>query len=115
GLMDGIKLSERLHKTVEAYSGWEVQTGALPDLSELIGEQQRLKRNNIHPTFSSAFFVRMLFSCLVDADFIETERFYAHTRGEPPPARGGYLTPNHLDAIRNFLARYRCPDTPVDI
>lgn len=27
--------------------------------------------------FTCAFFTRMLFSCLVDADFLETERFYA--------------------------------------
>ena len=33
----------------------------------------------------------MLFSCLVDADFLETERFYAKARNEPIE-RGGHLS-----------------------
>jgi hypothetical protein len=32
--------------------------------------------------FSRAFLIRMLFSCLVDADFLETERFYAKAKSE---------------------------------
>ena len=32
--------------------------------------------------FALSFFIRMLFSCLVDADFIATERFYARANGE---------------------------------
>jgi CRISPR-associated endonuclease/helicase Cas3 len=33
--------------------------------------------------FSCAFFTRMLFSALVDADFIATERFYSDAEGDP--------------------------------
>ncbi len=49
--------------------------------------------------FQTAFLVRMLFSCLVDADFLDTERFYLELeskqqqRGEYPP----------LEALRNSL------------
>ena len=40
-----------------------------------------------HDTFGWAFFTRMLFSALVDADFLETERWFAEATGEPA-ARG---------------------------
>ncbi len=33
--------------------------------------------------FALSFLIRMLFSCLCDADFVATERFYARARGEP--------------------------------
>lgn len=56
----------------------------------------------------------MLFSCLVDADFLETEAFYARSRGEEPPQRGGALTPEHIEHVRDFVARHRRDDTPVN-
>jgi len=37
--------------------------------------------------FRLAFLVRMLFSCLVDADFLDTEAFYAHVEGSDSPRR----------------------------
>jgi len=46
--------------------------------------------------FEIQFFTRMLFSALVDADFIETERFYT-----PDAPRG---THTDLDALRSALA-----------
>lgn len=115
GLMDGIKLNERLVKTVEDYSGWPAEAGSLPDLAALANEQHRIRGNGIHPTFSGAFFVRMLFSCLVDADFIATERFYDRAHGKAPRARGGVLRQEHLDTIRSFLASHRREDTPVNV
>lgn len=38
--------------------------------------------------FQLAFLIRMLFSCLVDADYLATEDFYVHAERRPPPARG---------------------------
>lgn len=46
--------------------------------------------------FAPQFYTRMLFSCLVDADFLDTERFM---RGEQP--RGG------CDSIEQLLAKLR--------
>lgn len=40
--------------------------------------------------FQLAFMARMLFSCLVDADFIETEAFYARVEEGQAPERGGH-------------------------
>ena len=42
--------------------------------------------------FTAAFWVRMLFSCLVDADYLDTEAFM---RGSPPP-RGSDVTMEQL-------------------
>ncbi|MGR6981890.1 CRISPR-associated helicase Cas3' [Testudinibacter sp. P27/CKL/0425] len=42
-----------------------------------------LQRDKYHPLFSYAFFTRMLYSCLVDADFLDTEAFYANLENKP--------------------------------
>lgn len=39
--------------------------------------------------FQLAFFVRMLFSCLVDADYLDTEQWFADVEGAAAPSRGG--------------------------
>lgn len=39
------------------------------------------KERNARGSFQFAFLTRMLFSCLVDADFIDTERFYQRIEG----------------------------------
>lgn len=39
--------------------------------------------------FQYAFLIRMIFSCLVDADFIDTDKFYKNLEGKPL-LRGGY-------------------------
>jgi len=39
------------------------------------------KERKARGPFQLAFLTRMLFSCLVDADFIDTERFYKHIEG----------------------------------
>jgi CRISPR-associated endonuclease/helicase Cas3 len=50
--------------------------------------------------FQLAFLARMLFSCLVDADFIETEAFYTRADHGKPPARGGR---SNLNVLRGAL------------
>ncbi len=112
GLMDSEDLSDRLVKPLEAYDGWCDHVGELPSAEELSGI--RLAQNGIDRAFSLAFLARMTFSCLVDADFLETERFYRIAAGEDPPSRGGTVQHHHLEAVRAHMARCRRDDTEVN-
>ena len=114
GLMDGQQLMERRDKRVEDYSGWRHAVAELPEPQAVKDGLPRLRNNVIEPSFTTSFLVRMLFSALVDADFVETERFYAHSRDEEPPLRGGVITPEHRDAVRAYMASRRRSDTPVN-
>lgn len=115
GLMDGTDLSARRDKLVEDYAGWQDQVGALPAKHAVASiPLGRKGANAIDPDFTLSFLARMAFSCLVDADFLETERFYAHSRGEDAPRRGGTITQSHLDAVRAHMARCRRDDTKVN-
>lgn len=75
GLADYPDLKRRQEKSdLPSYVGWREHAGALPGAAELQGPPG--VRPNAHAGFSHAFLTRMLFSCLVDADFLATERFY---------------------------------------
>jgi CRISPR-associated endonuclease/helicase Cas3 len=49
-----------------------------------------LKAHPQRAQFQQAFFCRMLFSCLVDADFIDTENFYLGLKGDTSARIGAY-------------------------
>lgn len=55
--------------------------------------------------FQLAFLTRMLFSCLVDADFLDTERFYNRAEGRPDTRHADTFYPT-LDELRAQLDRY---------
>ncbi|HWK36950.1 CRISPR-associated endonuclease Cas3'' [Sphingomonas sp.] len=119
GLMDGTggesgNLDARLAKTVDGCDGWGEHVAGLPTPQELTEATAAPRPNAIDPAFSASFLVRMAFSCLVDADCQETEAFYAGSRGEAPPARGGVLEPRHHEIVRAHMARHRRDDTPVN-
>ncbi|WP_246285382.1 CRISPR-associated endonuclease Cas3'' [Nguyenibacter vanlangensis] len=123
GLMDGAghggknrTLKERLDSGVydiEPIGDWQSVCPTLPSPQDLRALRPPAA-NPDYPGFTVAFFTRMLFSCLTDADFIATERFYATAAQEPPPARGGTLRPAHLDAIRGHMRTRRRDDTPLN-
>ena len=66
-----------------------------------------LKADAHHPFFSYAFFTRMLYSCLVDADYLDTEAFYLNLENKAVE-RGSYPDLNALQHNFNqFINDFR--------
>ena len=66
-----------------------------------------LKADAHHPFFSYAFFTRMLYSCLVDADYLDTEAFYSNLENKVAE-RSGYPDLNVLQHNFNqFINEFR--------
>jgi len=77
GLADADELDARLERRIPAANGWHLHISA-PDFTKLTSTRSfRSSSSAQEDAFSHAFIVRMIFSCLVDADFLATERFYA--------------------------------------
>ncbi len=104
GLPDPDGLARRLRADLPDYRGWERHAGPLP-LSAALRPEPKLRQAATSLStnaFRSAFMVRMLFSCLVDADFIATETFMRQSE----VARGGRLGLAVLrDALEAHLRR----------
>lgn len=112
--LQGSALPQRLTKTIEDYSGWEAHVEGLPSMADIVKGLRLPDPNAIGQGFEKAFFIRMLFSALVDADRLETEIFCTKAAGDALPMRGGEISASHLDAIRRFMAKHRRNDTPVN-
>lgn len=84
---------------------------SLPDTLPFPGMRVHSKERG---NFQLAFLVRMLFSCLVDADYVDTEAFY--DRVENQPSYRGTPAPS-LEAMREqldlYLSRFQA-DTAVN-
>jgi CRISPR-associated endonuclease/helicase Cas3 len=94
-------LSHRVEtKQIEPYTGWESHAGTLPERSA-IRMPAPLNAKSQHPGFERAFFIRMLFSALVDADFLATEHFYALAKPDGEQVSRGFV--NNLETLRDRL------------
>ncbi len=119
GLLDGRSedacLEKRLKKDVEA---WAEAAGRLPtaDLEESLPSILRgaLAIPNRRAAFTAAFFARMLFSCLVDADFLDTERFMAPERHAERIAWPGDVLLQMCDCLDRHLGGFGTPQTHVN-
>lgn len=84
-LADEASLAARLAKEdIPGYQAYQKELCEWPDLG---GYRLPLKPVAGQNGFSIAFFIRMLYSCLVDADFLDTERYCAPERNS---RRGEY-------------------------
>jgi CRISPR-associated endonuclease/helicase Cas3 len=112
---DAATLDARLAKAVPNYDGWEAQTRGL---SERLKARLPFKpARKSDPSYSLAFLCRMLFSCLVDADFLATERFYAKAAGESIQ-RGGheplYVLQARMNEYMTCLVKMKSEPGPID-
>lgn len=101
-------LSGRLKRKLPDYSAYRDEL----DLSEIrIPKTLPFRPNRNAPGFSLAFFTRIIYSLLVDADFQETESFM--NKGKKP--RGGYAGIDTLcDQFNLFIEKYFHPKTDID-
>lgn len=93
----------RLKKSTEPYGSWkdEVSVPPLPSVSK--GQSGDL--------LSLSFYTRMLYSCLVDADYIDTETFMNNTSAP----RGGYDSmPALLERLQQHIAPWWNPSNELN-
>lgn len=97
--VDEASLSARLNKDVPAYGAYKQEIGSL--LPSIPSTRLPMKPNVQAPGFSLQFYVRMLFSCLVDADYLDTE---SAVNPEKSRVRGKYRTLSELKhRLEQFL------------
>ncbi len=95
-------LSGRVKRTVEPYDHWQ------EDIS-LPKEQQRplaIPSDSV----STAFYIRMLFSCLVDADYLDTEAFMNGAVRTNPYA----TMPELYRRLEQYIARWQSPESVLN-
>lgn len=114
GLADPDEIERRLASDLPDYRGWEAHAGPLPGLAAL--KPTRVSPAPVYPwidaTFSRSFLARMLFSCLVDADFIATETFV----NQAPLSHGGITDLATLrDRLRTHMTRLRDDADPTEL
>lgn len=91
----------RMKRQIEPYTGWEKEV-PLPPPPALPPYKDR---------YELAFYTRMLYSCLVDADYLDTEAFMDGT----PPPRGGYADiPTLLQKLNDHIAPWWHPKNELN-
>lgn len=100
---EGSTLCARMKRAVPDYSAWHTELPALPSARR----PPQIPMDNL----SEAFYIRMLYSCLVDADFLDTETFM---QGCAAP-RGGYdAIPVLFQRLQQYIAPWQNPATSLN-
>lgn len=72
-------------------------------------------RDASHAGFSAAFLIRMLFSALVDADYLDTETWYAEVDGRSSERRNGPGLDQLLERLDSHLIALSARASPTDV
>ena len=116
GLLDGrgagACLEARLAKDIEPWTQAPAALIATQGLRLPDFVAGALERREAH---SIAFFVRMLFSCLVDADFLDTEEFMSPARTAERPTWPPDILSRMERSLDAHMAGIACEPIPVNI
>lgn len=104
---DGTLLARRDKKSLQDYSAYKTEL----DTNLLDFQPPNIQVNRQYPGFSISFMTRMIFSILVDADWLETERYFEDV--EKP--RGQYADVEMLaKEFSRFLEKFCNPQTEIN-
>ena len=112
GLGDGQCMEARLTKSVEPWSHALNTIGSAPALELPAFVAKAL---GCRDAFSVAFFVRMVFSCLVDADSLDTERFMNPERAAARPTWPADVLKRMEASLDAYMSRLKRALTPVNV
>lgn len=98
-------LCGRLKRELEPYEAYR------QDVKTSLPEGVRLPVKPMEQAgFTLSFYIRMLFSCLTDADFLDTERFMVGTdlrQGSEPLDVLEEKLDEHLENLRNWIVSFQ--------
>lgn len=100
-------LERRLQKSIPDYSAAPAALTCPPSLDSLRPPAFALRHG-----YATAFFLRMVFSCLVDADFLDTESFMSRDKAAKRP-RNPPSVAELVDCLNTYLATFGKPQTSV--
>lgn len=92
---------------------WQTEL-PLPASLSLENFKPHQKRPAEWASFQQAFLARMLFSCLVDADYLDTESFYRQAEGKSARCTERPALPVLLQELDQYLAQFHA-DSPVNV
>jgi CRISPR-associated endonuclease/helicase Cas3 len=114
GLPDGVELRDRLHKEIppwEPFAPEDLKSQKLPSAPPLSKPREPAPPGMLR----CAMFVRMVFSSLVDADFLRTEAFMSPAATQLRPQWPDDLLHRMEDALQKHLDQFAPLSSTVDV
>ncbi len=124
GLPNGIDAgSSSLESRIEQklIKGWEQNAREnlpsdffeTPNIDLITQEVLSLAKNSKKPEFGLAFLVHMIFSCLVDADFLATEKFMTSEKSDLRERCNARTIPQLKQRLDSFLRSFDNASSPI--